>query len=124
MFAMTQYFWYHIAIDWPSWSESTGNNFAISKNDVNEVQKSKKKRAKRAYIPSYRSGAYGILVGLYKGMKKECYINNDGLNKTQLINEASEYSNSSYTITNSKDSFFTAWNSMKTLLNKVSHRVV
>ncbi|XP_044761117.1 crossover junction endonuclease MUS81 [Coccinella septempunctata] len=67
------------------------------------------------YTPSYRSGAYAILLALYKNSLED---NNQGyMLKKDLIKEAQVYCDTSFTKAK-VGSFYTAWNSMKTLISK------
>ncbi|KAK9879314.1 hypothetical protein WA026_004167 [Henosepilachna vigintioctopunctata] len=82
---------------------------------------SKKKTAKKApidntneYIPTYKSGAYAILVALYKANITE---NQKSLSKKDLIIAAQAFSDSSFTKAE-PGSYYTAWNSMRTLISK------
>ncbi|CAG8552039.1 18251_t:CDS:2 [Gigaspora rosea] len=69
----------------------------------------------KIYVPKYRSGAYAIMLALYKSSE----INsNSSMTKTDLIKEAQRYCDSSFDIPSGNQKFYTAWNSMKTLLDK------
>ncbi|KAK6079149.1 DNA repair protein [Seiridium cupressi] len=74
----------------------------------------KKPRKVKAYVPQYRSGPYGIIMGLAEhnasGMR--------GLSKAELIDTAQPHCDASYSTTDQANGFYTAWNSMKTLINK------
>eukprot|EP01132_Coremiostelium_polycephalum_P005105 gene5105-6355_t len=69
-------------------------------------------RSKKEYEPKFRSGAFGILVGLYIYSHSK---NENNPTKDQIIHYASDYSDSSYTSTKGQHS---AWSSIKTLVGK------
>ncbi|KAJ1021261.1 hypothetical protein NDA18_005502 [Ustilago nuda] len=94
---------------------------------------------KRAYVPQHRSGAYGLLVGLFiitsaRGSLQQ----QQKVSKTQLINAARPYSDTEYELGGSSSrasaavplsshhgpsggssrSFYTGWTSIKTLIAK------
>ncbi|KAL2154414.1 hypothetical protein VTH82DRAFT_3090 [Thermothelomyces myriococcoides] len=73
------------------------------------------KRAKKPkpYVPAYRSGAYAIILALSKPGQEVV-----GMPKAELIREAQPYCDSSFTAPSDPRGFYTAWNSMKTLLQK------
>lgn len=74
----------------------------------------KKPRKLKAYVPAYRSGAYALVVAL-SSMDENASV---GLSKQDLIEAAQPYSESSFTAPSDPTKFYTAWNSMKTLLTK------
>ncbi|KAK3300879.1 ERCC4 domain-containing protein [Chaetomium fimeti] len=73
------------------------------------------KRAKKpkAYVPAYRSGAYALVVALSKPGQEVV-----GMPKADLIEEAQPHCDSSFSAPSDPTKFYTAWNSMKTLLQK------
>lgn len=95
---------------------------------------------KRAYVPQHRSGAYGLLVGLYILTRASSSSREERVSKTQLINAARPYSDTEYEIGGSSSrasaavplssqygtsgggggsrSFYTGWTSIKTLIAK------
>ncbi|KKY22860.1 putative dna repair protein [Phaeomoniella chlamydospora] len=76
--------------------------------------KKQRKRQPKQYVPAFRSGAYGLLLGLL-------IINEDatlGLTKDELIEVAQPHSDPNFTTPSEPGKFFTAWNSMKTLKDK------
>ncbi|SNX87005.1 related to MUS81 - endonuclease involved in DNA repair and replication fork stability [Melanopsichium pennsylvanicum] len=96
---------------------------------------------KRAYVPQHRSGAYGLLVGLYISTRVNSSTREDRISKTQLINAARPYSDTEYEAGASSSrsasaavplssqygssggagghrSFYTGWTSIKTLIAK------
>ncbi|EPZ36724.1 Restriction endonuclease type II-like domain-containing protein [Rozella allomycis CSF55] len=67
-------------------------------------------RKTREYVPEYRSGAYALLIALSTAPE-------EGLTKLQLIEQSEKHCNASFTIAE-KNQFYTAWNSIKTLVDK------
>ncbi|RHZ64173.1 hypothetical protein Glove_326g198 [Diversispora epigaea] len=78
-------------------------------------RKNQKTPTPKIYIPKFRSGAYAILLALYKSSEIDSI---SSMIKTDLIKEAQQYCDSSFDMPNGKQHFYTAWNSMKTLLEK------
>ncbi|KAH1492373.1 Crossover junction endonuclease mus81 [Aspergillus fumigatus] len=74
----------------------------------------KKPRKAKPYVPSLRSGPYALLLGLATLDENA----SQGLTKAQLIEKAQPYCDSSFTAPPDPSKFYTAWNSMKTLLQK------
>ncbi|KAI0402799.1 hypothetical protein F4802DRAFT_338616 [Xylaria palmicola] len=74
----------------------------------------KRPRKQRAYVPTLRSGAYALILGL-AAIGKEAPR---GLTKAQLIEAAQPHCDASFTAPSDTTKFYTAWNSMKTLLEK------
>jgi crossover junction endonuclease MUS81 len=72
----------------------------------------KKTRKAKPYIPQLRSGPYAIIKALSSL--------NEGasLTKAHLIDQAQQYCDSSFTVPTNPTKFHTAWNSMKTLIDK------
>ncbi|KAG2197998.1 hypothetical protein INT47_004965 [Mucor saturninus] len=70
-------------------------------------------RPSKPYVPKYRTGGYGILLCLF-----EIYQGGrENLTKDQICRAAQEHCDASYTMKDPGSSY-TAWNSMKTLLEK------
>lgn len=65
-------------------------------------------------MPALRSGAYALLLGLATLGEKA----NQGMTKAHLIEVAQPYCDSSFTAPTDPTKFYTAWNSMKTLVQK------
>lgn len=85
-----------------------------SGNDLpTQDQPAKKKKAK-PYVPSLRSGAYALVLGLSTLDENS----SQGMSKAQLIEVAQPHSDSSFTAPSDPTKFYTAWNSMKTLIAK------
>ncbi|KAI5838015.1 hypothetical protein DFP73DRAFT_566575 [Morchella snyderi] len=69
------------------------------------------RRRQKEYVPTYRSGAYGILIALWEA-------GDDMLTDDQLKELAQPHSDASYTVPSHTTSFRTAWGAMKTLIEK------
>lgn len=74
----------------------------------------KKPRKPRPYVPALRSGAYALLIALATLDENS----SQGLTKAELIELAQPYCDSSFTAPSDPTKFYTAWNSMKTLIQK------
>lgn len=74
----------------------------------------KKPRKPKPYVPALRSGPYGLLLGL--GTLNENA--SQSMTKAQLIEAAQPYCDASFTVPTDPTKFYTAWNSMKTLVQK------
>lgn len=74
----------------------------------------KKPRKVKPYVPAYRSGAYALVIAL-SDMPGNVPVR---LDKSDLIEAAQTYCDSSFTAPSEPGKFYTAWNSMKTLLTK------
>lgn len=77
-------------------------------------KETKKPRAKKPYVPAYRSGAYAILLTLAKLDEDS----NMGMSKADLIEMAQPHCDASFTAPTDATKFYTAWASMKTLQTK------
>lgn len=73
----------------------------------------KKMRKTKAYVPTLRSGAYALLLAL----STQARNSRVGITKEEIIVLAEPHCDSSFTQTRPSE-FYTAWNSMKTLINK------
>jgi crossover junction endonuclease MUS81 len=71
----------------------------------------KRKAPTKQYIPKLRSGGWAILRAL------ETFPANSSITKAEIVRVAHQYCDSSFD-TPSENKFYTAWNSMKTLLEK------
>ena len=73
-------------------------------------------RAKKpkAYVPAFRSGAYALILALSTLDEQT----SQGMAKAELIDIAQPHSDSSFTAPTDPAKFYTAWNSMKTLMTK------
>ncbi|KAL7813713.1 endonuclease [Trichoderma gracile] len=74
----------------------------------------KKARQPKAYVPSFRSGAYALIVGL-SDLPEDA---SSSLTKAELIEAAQPHCDASFTAPSDPTKFYTAWNSMKTLMQK------
>ncbi|PGG98927.1 crossover junction endonuclease MUS81 [Blastomyces parvus] len=85
-----------------------------TKDGNGEMQPAKRPKKVKPYVPVLRSGPYGLLLGL-ANVDESSSI---GITKQQLIELAQPYCDSSYTVPPDPSKFYTAWNSMKTLVQK------
>ncbi|KAL3453359.1 ERCC4 domain-containing protein [Aspergillus insuetus] len=77
-------------------------------------QPAKKPRKTKTYAPALRSGPYALILAL--GSLDE--HSNQSMTKAQLVEKAQPYCDSSFTVPPDPSKYFTAWNSMKTMLQK------
>ncbi|KAL6940681.1 hypothetical protein ACO0QE_004594 [Hanseniaspora vineae] len=75
--------------------------------------KKKKIQKKRKYVPKNRSGGYGILLALLSQFYKYPY----GMTKNEIIDHAIAFCDLSFQSNPSTNEYYSAWNSMKTLIN-------
>ncbi|CCH43736.1 Crossover junction endonuclease [Wickerhamomyces ciferrii] len=75
-------------------------------------RKPAKPAKKKKYVPVKRSGGYAILLVLLE-RDPDC----NGLTKNEIIQNASPYCDKSFTSNPGTNQFYSAWNSVKTLLN-------
>ena len=83
-------------------------------DSIDDPLAAKKARKPKPYIPKLRSGAYALIMGLST-------ISEDaprGLPKDQLIELAQPYCDASFTAPEDPTKFYTAWSSMKTIMQK------
>ncbi|KAI9737111.1 MAG: Crossover junction endonuclease mus81 [Cirrosporium novae-zelandiae] len=78
------------------------------------AQTTKKPRKLKPYVPTLRSGAYAIILALATLPEDS----SQGLTKAQTIEIAQPYCDSSFSTPSDPTKFYTAWNSMTTLVNK------
>lgn len=81
----------------------------------NKTAPSSPKRNKKEYIPSYRSGAYAILLVLYENKILEGET--ASLLKSEIVEKGKHLCDKSFTKSD-PGTYYTAWSSMKTLLDK------
>ncbi|KAH0558634.1 hypothetical protein GP486_004716 [Trichoglossum hirsutum] len=74
----------------------------------------KKVRKPKPYVPLLRSGPYALILAL-STLSEE---SSESLSKAHLIQLAQPHCDSSFTAPSDPTKYFTAWNSMKTLLEK------
>ncbi|KAK4105423.1 hypothetical protein N658DRAFT_491880 [Parathielavia hyrcaniae] len=82
-------------------------------DDGEPARPAKKAKKPKAYVPAYRSGAYALVMALSNAGE-----GNTGLSKADLIEAAQPHCDSSFSAPSDTTNFYTAWNSMKTLLQK------
>lgn len=82
--------------------------------DGEGTAKPKKTRKPKSYVPAFRSGAYALILGL----SMQDGDSSVGMTKADLIEVAQPHCDSSFTAPNDPTKFYTAWNSMKTILQK------
>lgn len=85
-----------------------------SSDGITESQPAKKTRKPKTYAPALRSGPYALLLAL-GGLDEN---SNQSMTKAQLVEEAQPLCDSSFTVPPDPTKHFTAWNSMKTLIQK------
>ena len=74
----------------------------------------KKPRKAKAYVPSLRSGAYALILALSSVPEESL----QSLTKKEVIELAQPHCESSFTVPSESGKFYTAWNSMTTLVSK------
>ncbi|KAI1499156.1 crossover junction endonuclease MUS81 [Biscogniauxia marginata] len=79
-----------------------------------EQKPAKKPRRTKPYVPTLRSGAYALIIAL-SSLEEGTRI---GMTKARLIEAAQKHCDTSFTAPSDPTKFYTAWNSMKTLLDK------
>ncbi|KAK4882578.1 hypothetical protein RN001_005897 [Aquatica leii] len=87
----------------------------VNDNVQNKSQIKKRISTSREYLPAYRSGAYAILVSLYRKSLDSQY--SGYMLKADIIKEGRHLCDKSF-IKPDPGSYYTAWSSMKTLLGK------
>ncbi|KAL5365992.1 ERCC4 domain-containing protein [Aspergillus floccosus] len=96
-------------------ASQAGNSKRSTDGDVvDDPVPAKKARKPKPYVPALRSGAYALILGLATLGESS----SQSLTKAQLIEKAQPFCDSSFTTPDDPKKFFTAWNSMKTLLQK------
>ncbi|SPQ18644.1 ac250775-4fbb-4bf1-8514-3273f935af78 [Thermothielavioides terrestris] len=81
--------------------------------DDGPARPAKKAKKAKPYVPAYRSGAYALLLALSSAGEDGA-----GMTKAELIEEAQPHCDSSFSAPADPTKFYTAWSSMKTLLQK------
>jgi crossover junction endonuclease MUS81 len=82
--------------------------------DGEDAPQSKKVKKPRAYVPTLRSGPYAIILAL-STMDEDAPT---GITKAETIELAQPHCDLSFTAPSDPTKFYTAWNSIKTLLEK------
>lgn len=104
----------------PAKARSTGATAIDGDGDDDEdgdgplAPPAKKPKKFKQYVPTYRSGAYALVVALSKEPEDAAV----GMSKQDLIDAAQPHSDSSFTAPSDPGKFYTAWSSMKTLLTR------
>jgi crossover junction endonuclease MUS81 len=79
------------------------------------IKRPRKPRQPRQHVPTFHSGAYAIIVGLSEGDENDVGAT---LTKAGIIVAAQKHCDASFTAPSSMSRYHTAWNSIKTLLDK------
>ncbi|TPX07002.1 uncharacterized protein E0L32_011070 [Thyridium curvatum] len=99
----------------PGLSKKTGTGGdAQSGEAAGGAKTTKKAKPAKAYVPTYRSGAYALVLAL-STMDPEAPM---GMTKAELIETAQPHCDASFSAPSDPTKFYTAWNSMKTLVQK------
>ncbi|GAD96736.1 DNA repair protein Mus81, putative [Paecilomyces variotii No. 5] len=85
-----------------------------SGENLPDTQPAKKPKKTKPYVPALRSGPYALLIGLTTLNE----YSSQSMTKAQLIEAAQPYCDASFTAPPDPTKFYTAWNSMKTLIQK------
>ena len=93
---------------------ATAASLAQADGEEGPAPPAKKARKAKPYVPAYRSGAYALVVAL-SGHDESDVV---GMTKADLIEAAQPHCDSSFSAPPDPTKFYTAWNSMKTLLTK------
>ncbi|KAK6843445.1 hypothetical protein PG987_004305 [Apiospora arundinis] len=96
----------------PGMDQANGVGDDEGDDDEAEARPAKKPRKAKPYVPKLRSGAYALIMGLAESTSP------NGMTKSELIEVAQPHCDSSFSAPSDPTSFYTAWNSMKTLLDK------
>ncbi|KAM0245987.1 hypothetical protein ACHAQJ_010376 [Trichoderma viride] len=83
-------------------------------NDDAETRPKRKTRPPKAYVPAFRSGAYALVLGL-SHLPEDI---SSSLTKAELIEASQPHCDASFTAPSDPTKFYTAWSSMKTLVQK------
>ena len=89
----------------------------LSGEDLTEDEEpapAKKPRKMKEYVPSLRSGPYALILAL-SSMPEDSL---QTYSKAELVERAQTHCDSSFTVPSEAGKFYTAWNSMTTLVNK------
>lgn len=90
------------------------NGKRLSEDGLPGSQPAKRTRKPKAYVPALRSGPYALILGL----ATQGEDSSQGMTKQQLIEVAQPFCDASFTVPAETGKFYTAWNSMKTLVQK------
>ena len=83
-------------------------------DDDDAASPPKKARKQKAYVPGLRTGPYALVLAMATLDENS----SSGLTKSELIELAQPYCDSSFTAPSQANKFYTAWSSMKTLETK------
>ncbi|KFY18309.1 hypothetical protein V491_04800 [Pseudogymnoascus sp. VKM F-3775] len=86
----------------------------VNKGKGDGTAPAKPARKKKAYVPTLRSGPYALILALSTVPESAP----SGITKQQTIELAQPYCDSSFMASSDPNKFYTAWSSMKTLLEK------
>lgn len=90
-------------------------NARAQNGDADASNNSKRKpRQAKAYVPTFRSGPYALIIALSTLPEDD----GAGMTKTELVEVAQTHCDASFTAPSDPTKFYTAWSSMKTLLQK------
>lgn len=93
---------------------ASANQTAISSQPNGTAVTTKRQRKEKRYIPTYRSGAYAILICMYEHfMRGELYMT-----KFEIQERAQQYADSSMIETEPGKKYHTAWTAMSSLITK------
>ncbi|KAL1878527.1 hypothetical protein VTK73DRAFT_7955 [Phialemonium thermophilum] len=98
----------------PGLRKNAGNASTDQDDDSVVTRPAKRPKRAKAYVPAYRSGPYALLLAL-STLNED---NTTGMTKAELIEEAQQHCDASFTAPSDTTKFYTAWNSMKTLIQK------
>ncbi|KAG2731420.1 hypothetical protein G9P44_005836 [Scheffersomyces stipitis] len=82
------------------------------KSDSSGSEPAKKPRKKRPYVPKHRSGGFAILLALYLRDRVR-----NGLGREDIVKAATPYSDKSFSSNPAANDFYSAWSSIKVLMN-------
>lgn len=91
-----------------------GKKRAKSSEDDSTTRKKRKIQNKKPYVPKVRSGAYAILLSLLENL----FLLENSMIKDEIIEFGVLYCDTSFKVNPSTNDFFTAWSTMKQLINK------
>ncbi|KAI1828060.1 ERCC4 domain-containing protein [Xylaria intraflava] len=90
------------------------NEEEAEEQDDPQPRPPKRPRTQKLYVPTLRSGAYALILGLAT-LAEDAHV---GMTKARLIEVAQPHCDASLSAPSDPTRFYTAWNSMKTLLEK------
>lgn len=101
-----------IATEPKSISDSSGNKRKSTALELEVPTTRKRRTTKRAYIPKHRSGGYAILIVMVIAR-----ADIRGMVRTEICEQASEYCDNAFSSNPASGVFYSAWQSINTLLN-------